>query len=401
MSAPLPLRTRFTLLAVLLGCVLSALAAFVVLELAEDYEYVLANEILRGQAEDYGLRLANGLPAQLPRTSRLSGYRADAPDLPAAYAAFAPGVHEDPRDEDIHIGVFDTAAGRLVFVINLGDIEALEQHLRLLVALMLVLGTTLFGVLGWLIAGIALRPLHQLAARVDALPLLARPTRLAAGVGADELGRLAAAIDGWQARLAAADAREQAFLADASHELRTPLAVIGGAVEVLADEAAAAPRQRAPLQRLERGVAQMQRLLEAMLAAARRQPPQRETVAAAALLQEAAVVALGEAAPAPHIAADGSLVVARREAVLLLAALIRRLHEAAPAAPLQLRWTLPELRLESAPVARPTADQAAPALRADVGTGSALLDRLAARLGWELTLCTPTRVVIRIAAPAE
>ena len=88
MSAPLrralPLRRRFTLLALLLGLLLCGLASVTLLGVAEDYEYVLANEILRGQAEDYGLRLANGLPAQLPRTQRLRGYHVDDAALPAA-----------------------------------------------------------------------------------------------------------------------------------------------------------------------------------------------------------------------------------------------------------------------------------------------------------------------------
>ncbi|HTL14990.1 MAG TPA: hypothetical protein VL251_07825, partial [Thermomonas sp.] len=70
MKPPMPLRRRFALLATLLGFLLSTLAAGTVGWLSEDYEYILANEILRGQAEDYGLRLANGLPAQLPRTQR-------------------------------------------------------------------------------------------------------------------------------------------------------------------------------------------------------------------------------------------------------------------------------------------------------------------------------------------
>ena len=67
---PLSLRQRFTLLATLLGLLLGALAAVTLLAVAERYEYVVANEILQGQAEDYGLRLANHMPAQLPRTQR-------------------------------------------------------------------------------------------------------------------------------------------------------------------------------------------------------------------------------------------------------------------------------------------------------------------------------------------
>ena len=121
----------------------------------QDYEYVVATDLLRGQAEDYGLRLANGLPAQLPRTQRLSGYtRAD---VPPRYAAFPMGVHEDAAEERVHVGVFDTSAGRLYFSIDLGDIEALERLLGWALAAVVVLGTFLSGFLGWLFTGAARR----------------------------------------------------------------------------------------------------------------------------------------------------------------------------------------------------------------------------------------------------
>src|SRR5690606_14205343 len=147
-----------------------------------------------------------------------SGYRIDTPGLPRDYAGLAPGVHEDARNEGLHVGVFDTAAGRLVFTIDLADIEALERHLHLFIAAMIVLGTLLAGWLGWLLSRVATRPVAALAESVDALPVEPRATRLAKEVGTDELGRLARAIDAYQARLVDADAREQAFFADASHE---------------------------------------------------------------------------------------------------------------------------------------------------------------------------------------
>ena len=65
MSTPLPLRRRVALALTALGFLLSALFAAATIAVTEDYEHVLASEILRGQAEDYGLRLSNGLPAQL------------------------------------------------------------------------------------------------------------------------------------------------------------------------------------------------------------------------------------------------------------------------------------------------------------------------------------------------
>ena len=396
MKAPMPLRRRFTLLATVMGFLLSALSAATIAFVAEDYEYVIATEIMQGQAEDYGLRMANGLPAELPRTQRLSGYRIDAPELPRAYATYPPGVREDPDHEDIHVGVFDTAAGRLVFTIDLGDIEALEKHLHAFIAAMIVLGTLLAGWMGWLFSGLALKPLRRLAEGVDALPVQPQASTLAAGTSPDELGRLAGAIDAYQARLLAADAREQAFFADASHELRTPLTVVQGVTDVLLDDPPGNPAQAARLQRLERGVRDMRHLLDAMLSAARRTPLQAEAIPARALLEEATGIALaGKPGIASTIEASGTLHAPRREALLLLAGLARRLAQ--PHSVGELRLQLHEDRIDLRFIAaNDTLASPATHARADTASGSALLDRLAARLGWRVAFDSPASIAIRL-----
>lgn len=393
MRPRLPLRWRFALLAMLLGLLLSGLAALVVMRAAHDNEYIVSGEILRGQAEDYGRRLAQGQPVQLPQTQRLRGYRLHDPALPRAYTRYPLGVHEDPQDPDTHVGVFDTAAGRLVFVIDLGDIEAMERHMRLLMGLIIGLGALLSGWLGWVFAGIALRPLQALARAVDALPAQPQPTRLADALSHDALGRLAEAIDRYQARLVEADAREQAFLADASHELRTPLAVVQGALDVLQDDPSATPAQQARLARLARGAADMRRLLEAMLSAARRRPLRGERVAAEALLRQAADAGLADRPGAVlQIQASGELETAPAEALLLLAGVLRALAPAAGGGVLRLEWKAPCFLLQRAD----TGDAAAPAPapRADTGTGSAMLDRLAQRLGWQVHWEDGRRVMV-------
>ncbi len=396
MKPSMPLRRRFTLLATVMGLLLSTLSAATIAFVAEDYEYVIATEIMHGQAEDYGLRLANGLPAELPRTQRLSGYRIDAPELPRAYTTYAPGVREDPAHEDIHVGVFDTAAGRLAFTIDLGDIEALEKHLHVFVAAMIVLGTLLAGWMGWLFSGLALTPLRRLAEGVDALPVQPQPSTLAAGTSNDELGRLAGAIDAYQARLLAADAREQAFFADASHELRTPLTVVQGVTDVLLDDPPGNPAQAARLQRLERGVRDMRHLLDAMLSAARRTPLQAEAIPAGELLSEASAIALaGKPGIASSIDASGDLHAPRREALLLVAGLARRLAQ--PHSVGELRLQLHEDRIDLRFIAaNDTLASPATHARADTASGSALLDRLAARLGWRVAFDSPASIAIRL-----
>jgi signal transduction histidine kinase len=251
--------------------------------------------------------------------------------------------------------------------------------------------------MGWLLSGVALKPLRALAENVDDLPIEPRRTQLAEGASNDELGRLAGAIDAYQARLTDADVREQAFFADASHELRTPLTVIQGVTDVLLDEPAEHPAQAARLQRLERGVRDMRHLLEAMLSAARRTPLQDEAIDAPAFLAEAIDIALaGKPRIHPTIEANHGLHAPRREALLLVAGLTRRLTQAHATGELQLRAQADRLELHFLPAGETPATTNT-TMRADIGTGSALLDRLAARLGWRVVFASPAHVSVLFA----
>lgn len=391
---PLSLRRRVALASLLVGLLLGVLFSAAVIVVTEDYEHILAAEILHGQAEDYSLRIANGLPAQLPATHRLSGYRGDA--VPAAYAGRPPGISEDEgRDDGIHVGVFDTSAGRLTFVIDLRDIEQLEQHLNRFLAVTTLLATLLAGWLGWWLAGAALAPIRRLAGAVDALPVEPAATDLQARTSRDELGRLAAAIDAYQARLLAADAHEQAFLADASHELRTPIAVVRGAAEVLLDDAGddVDPARIARLQRLDRGVQELTELLETLLGIARRRPLHPERVEAAVLLREAAdAVVAARPGLQVEVQATGTLEVPPRESLLLLRAALRWASAGDDGrATLGLQGRALSLEFRAA-----GPDAASAAASSDTGRLPALTRRLAQRLGWEVVSCAPGRVEFRL-----
>jgi hypothetical protein len=170
----LPLRLRVTLLYIALGLVMSVLFAAMMTFIAERYEGVLVGEILSSQAGDYAERLRNEPDAILPRSSRLSGYvrRKDGSgEVPDALAALPPGVHESVHeDEDgMHMAVFDTAVGRLYFVINLSDIERLEGYMHAVLAAVVVFGTLVSAWLGWLLSGGVVRPVRRLADAVEGL----------------------------------------------------------------------------------------------------------------------------------------------------------------------------------------------------------------------------------------
>jgi len=375
---PLALRRRVALASAGLGLALCGLFVGAVILLTEDYEAVLSREILRGQAEDYALRAASGLPAALPQTQRLSGYR-DHP--PPAYAAFPPGIHEDPGDDGRHVGVFDTEVGRLYFVIDLSDIERLELHLDAWLVAFVTAGVALSGMLGWWLAGRALLPLGRLAHAVDALDVVPARTDLAASAPPDELGRLARAIDDYQARLVATDERERAFFADASHELRTPVAVVRGVSEVLLDDPDLAMEQGHRLQRLERGVHELGDLIEALLSVARRRPVELLPTDLAHLARQALhECGLPQALLAADADQDAIALVSPSESALLLRMLLRRQDLSVPGS--RIGVAANALHIEAGEATDAASRGANPALQPR--TISTLTARLALRAGWEL-----------------
>ena len=390
MTARLSLRGRVGLAYTLLGFALSVLFAAATVFLAESYEDIVVREILAGQAQDYADRLARDPAATLPRTHRLSGWlrRPDGSgEVPPDLYDLPPGIHEagDEDEDGRHVGVFDTPQGRFFFTIDLGGIEALERYLDGFLVVVVLAGTALGGWIGWLLAGGTIEPVRRLARAVDALPTRPQPTTLARGLGDDELGRLAAAIDAYQARLVDADASERAFFADASHELRTPIAVVHGVAEVLLDEPATDAAQRRRLARLDRGVAELTDLIDVLFGLARRTAYTPISVDAATLLADAAAPFVAHAGGALSVAIDahGSLYVPQSQALLVLRGLVRRLVGAAPRGVLRLaaheaRITL-DWRDDDA-----DATVAEPASRSDRGLGATLVGRYVEHLGWRL-----------------
>lgn len=407
----LGLRARVALGFTVLGGLLCLLFAGAMVFIAEDYEHVLVDEILRGQAEDYGLRLATDPTTTLPRTHRLSGYLRTpngAGDAPAEIADLPPGIHEfdDEDDTGVHVGVFDIAPGRLVLVIDLSDIERLERHLANSLFAIILLGSLLSGGLGWWLAGKSIAPVRSLAKAVESLPTEARRTHLAVGASADELGRLAQAIDSYQARLVEADATERAFFADASHELRTPVAVVRGAAEVLAeqDDLDEATRQR--IGRIDRGVGELGELVDVLLRLVRREPVEMTEVDVARLLHDSAapvVAAVNSSGLLVSVRATGSVVVPLREAMLILQGVVRRLIPPAPAGTLIMSAgdNALQVAFEAATGAGSEPVRPGPG-RSDRGLGLTLVGRLATRIGWqieELSSANGARAV-RIVLPA-
>ncbi len=108
-------------------------------------------------------------------------------------------------------------------------------------------------------------PVTDLANRIATLGDDIHPQPLAPNYAADEVGKLAQALDEYAARLTALAVRDKEFNADVSHELRTPLAVIQSATELLVAGAKNDEKTLTRLDRIKRATRQSTELTEALL----------------------------------------------------------------------------------------------------------------------------------------
>jgi signal transduction histidine kinase len=147
-----------------------------------------------------------------------------------------------------------------------------RQHASDLHQLLIQSGIALAGVallslvLGWLVAGRALRPLRTMTAAARRISQRNLHERLAVQGPADELKDLGDTVDDLLGRLESAFEAQRRFVANASHELRTPL-TLGRALleDHLADPNATPDSFRTTSERLLAISEHQERLLEALL----------------------------------------------------------------------------------------------------------------------------------------
>ncbi|MFU8871395.1 sensor histidine kinase [Micromonospora sp. SL4-19] len=120
---------------------------------------------------------------------------------------------------------------------QLVDAASRELLLKGLVALLAI---SVVGVAGaYVVAGRALRPLHQVTATARRLGEATLDQRIGWSGADDEVAELAETFDAMLDRIAAAFEAQKRFVANASHELRTPLAVMRTEIDVtLSDDEA-------------------------------------------------------------------------------------------------------------------------------------------------------------------
>lgn len=144
-----------------------------------------------------------------------------------------------------------------------------QRRTRSVLAGALLTAVAGFGLLSLLVAfwlsRRVLRPVTELAHRVERFERDGRLDRLAPHFADDEVGQLAAALDDYAERLTELVRRDREFNFDVSHELRTPLAVVRGATELLLAQPDMPDKARERIRRIDRAARQSAELTEALL----------------------------------------------------------------------------------------------------------------------------------------
>jgi signal transduction histidine kinase len=133
----------------------------------------------------------------------------------------------------------------------------------------LALGATAIAaaLLGWVIAGRALRPLRRITERARAASATDLGTRVALDGPKDEIRELGDSFDDMLERLERSFVAQRRFSAQVSHELRTPLAVISSETDQLLATAGASDRHG--LLQIREATDRAERMITALLVLSR------------------------------------------------------------------------------------------------------------------------------------
>jgi signal transduction histidine kinase len=182
------------------------------------------------------------------------------------------------------------------------QLQAFSRNLVIASVVALGLMTVVSVVMGWFVAGRALRPVREMTAAAQRISAHNLDERLAVSGPADELKELGDTIDALLERLESAFKAQRRFVANASHELRTPLTTMRASLDVAMAKPDPAPPQTVALAaRLRRELDRIDGLLEAFLFLARAQHrdlpgqavlPVEYIVGAALAEQKAAITAM-------------------------------------------------------------------------------------------------------------
>jgi len=264
------LRSRIVLSFLIFGTLLSVLFALSTLFLQNYLEDQLIGATLKQELDDYVSQLRRDPTVVEPFYTRIQGYitRPGDPNqtVNAQVRALESGVH----DVKMGSGAFKAAVRKeedlwAFLIYDVSDNQLLKRRLVFaLIGVVLLFSVWSFTLGAWSSKRV-MKPVTDLADRLDTLSEESKPERLSEHFADDEVGQLAAALDSYADRLHHLVERDREFNADVSHELRSPLTVITGATELLLAQPELEPKVRTRLLRIARAARQSADITTALL----------------------------------------------------------------------------------------------------------------------------------------
>jgi signal transduction histidine kinase len=246
-------------------------------------EHRIWRNILESVAQTYGEQRALHPDAPLPRAGIVRSWLvhddAPAPGMPAYLAPLAPGYYSSEGwsalevvGDPFHALITPMGSDKLVTYIDIRELEAQQNNDALMTALWGIAFTALIAaVIGWLHTNLV-RPVKDLASRMQAIDPAIKGQRLPTSYRQEEIQIIARASNAHLERVEKFIERERSLLDQASHEFRTPIAVIAGAVDILRKQELPATAQPA-LERIRGTVESLSEIMVALLYLARETSP--------------------------------------------------------------------------------------------------------------------------------
>ena len=325
------LRSRIILSFFLLGFGLTGLFAVATVLLREQLEDQLIGEALVQNVDDYAEQFyrdpegAGGLPFEKITGIVYSERRFG--NVPFNWRDLPDGVHDvTETDERGRSRTYKLAVKKdddywFFLSYDIAQERASQQQLTYALVGVVALFSVLSLVIGVWSSKRVISPVTELARRLERLAGREQPDKLAPHFAQDEVGQLAAALDGYAERMTTLVKRDREFNSDVSHELRTPLAVIRGATELMLANPDLAPKMRQRLERVDRAAQQCTDLTTALLMLSRNERGTGRTflLKLSEQLAEAARTQLGGKPVTVRVEGDASAEVEAPEAVLAVA----------------------------------------------------------------------------------
>jgi len=264
------LRSRIVLSFLIFGTLLSVLFALSTLLLQNYLEDQLIGATLQKELTDYVNQLRLDPTVVEPFYTRIQGYitRPGDPNqtVNAEFRELSAGVHDVETGSRVYKAAVSKDEDFWVFLIyDVSDNQLLKQRLIIALVGVVLLFSVLSFTLGAWSSRRVMKPVTDLANRLNMLSEERTSDRLAHHFADDEVGQLAAALDSYADRLHHLVERDREFNADVSHELRSPLTVIIGATELLLAQTDLDSRVRTRLLRIARAARQSADITTALL----------------------------------------------------------------------------------------------------------------------------------------